>query len=286
MKNPFFSVIIPILNEEKYLPRLLENLTKQTYRHFEVIVMDARSQDSSVKKAALYQKKLPRLLILQSSKRNSRFQRNKAALKATGNYLVLLEADIQVYPAFLQKIYMSVRKNPKDCYTTLMETDSASSIDRAMILVANVGIIFAKGIGRPFAGGFNTIVKRRVYLNLKGYREDIVISDDHEFATRLVRKGYTFGILTNLKIIYSFRRYQTQGRFRVLSLYIWASLYFLVKGSLKQGQLSYQMGGHMYRDNTFRSVYAYNQPFYSPQNLWRTVDLVNRRISLWRRKYL
>ncbi|MDO8269590.1 MAG: glycosyltransferase, partial [Candidatus Levybacteria bacterium] len=43
--NDTFSVIIPALNEEKLLPRLLEELKKQTDKNFEVILVDANSTD-------------------------------------------------------------------------------------------------------------------------------------------------------------------------------------------------------------------------------------------------
>ena len=56
--QPFFSVVIPTLNEEKYLPRLLENLSKQTFSEFEVTVVDGSSEDETVKEAKKWQKKL------------------------------------------------------------------------------------------------------------------------------------------------------------------------------------------------------------------------------------
>ena len=47
MSNPRISVIIPTLNEEKYLPILLHSLKQQTFRDFEVIVADAGSTDKT-----------------------------------------------------------------------------------------------------------------------------------------------------------------------------------------------------------------------------------------------
>jgi len=50
-KEPFFSIIIPCLNEEKSLPLLLKDLAGQTLQDFEVIVVDGQSQDKTVVKA-------------------------------------------------------------------------------------------------------------------------------------------------------------------------------------------------------------------------------------------
>ena len=54
MKKPFFSIIIPTLNEEKYLPHLLADLAKQTFQDFEVIVIDGQSTDQTVPKTKLF----------------------------------------------------------------------------------------------------------------------------------------------------------------------------------------------------------------------------------------
>ena len=50
-QSPLFSIVIPCLNEEKYLPNLLRELTLQTFDKFEVIVVDAKSSDKTVTKA-------------------------------------------------------------------------------------------------------------------------------------------------------------------------------------------------------------------------------------------
>ena len=43
--NPLVSVVIPAYNEEKYLPACLEALSRQTFRDFEVVVVDNNSTD-------------------------------------------------------------------------------------------------------------------------------------------------------------------------------------------------------------------------------------------------
>ena len=58
-KKPFFSIIIPALNEEKYLPLLLSDLAKQTMRDFEVVVVDGKSEVKTVVTAKSFAKSLP-----------------------------------------------------------------------------------------------------------------------------------------------------------------------------------------------------------------------------------
>ena len=61
-QRPFFSIIIPSLNEEKYLPLLLEDLSQQTFKSFEVIIIDGKSEDKTIELAKTFNKKLQYLL--------------------------------------------------------------------------------------------------------------------------------------------------------------------------------------------------------------------------------
>ena len=51
MKNPFFSVVIPLYNRENRITQALESLRKQSYQDFEVIIVDDYSTDNSYSKA-------------------------------------------------------------------------------------------------------------------------------------------------------------------------------------------------------------------------------------------
>ncbi len=55
----FFSIIIPTLNEEKLIPRLLRNLSIQKEKNFEVIVVDAFSKDKTKNKVLEFKNNFP-----------------------------------------------------------------------------------------------------------------------------------------------------------------------------------------------------------------------------------
>ncbi len=54
MKNRFFSIIIPTLNEEENLPILLSSIEKQNYKNYEVIISDSFSTDKTREVAAIF----------------------------------------------------------------------------------------------------------------------------------------------------------------------------------------------------------------------------------------
>ena len=60
---PKISIVIPSLNEEKFLPILLESITKQTFKDFEVIIADAGSKDNTVEIAKKFGAKVVIMVI-------------------------------------------------------------------------------------------------------------------------------------------------------------------------------------------------------------------------------
>ena len=81
-----YSVIIPTLNEERYLPPVLEHL-KKIDEDLEIIIADGGSKDNTVKIAESFNVKVCK------SKKGKGFQLNNGAGCATGDILIFLHAD-------------------------------------------------------------------------------------------------------------------------------------------------------------------------------------------------
>jgi glycosyltransferase involved in cell wall biosynthesis len=99
------SVIVPTLNEEKYIGNLLKSLTYQTFKNFEVIVVDGGSSDRTIQIAEKYGAKVivkPRLKEFSS--------RNVGAEIAYGEILLFTSADVIFYPTTLEKLYEKINK--------------------------------------------------------------------------------------------------------------------------------------------------------------------------------
>ena len=90
------SVVIPALNEEKYLPQLLQSLSEQTQPDFEVVVVDGSSKDRTVELARSFSSKLPALNVIVSPTARLPLQRNLGARATSGEWLVFLDADSKV----------------------------------------------------------------------------------------------------------------------------------------------------------------------------------------------
>ena len=84
------SIVVPTLNEEKYLGKLLFGLGKQVFKNFEVIIVDGRSEDKTLKIANGFKDAFQ--LKTYSSLRGTSVQRNFGAKRAKSDNLVFFKS--------------------------------------------------------------------------------------------------------------------------------------------------------------------------------------------------
>src|SRR6056297_2869965 len=99
------SVIIPTLNEEKNISKIISDIKKQNFKNFEIIVSDAYSKDKTEKIVIKNNCK-----FIKSKKRSPAQQRNVGAKYAKGKYLIFLDADSRIPQNFLNKAYEEFKK--------------------------------------------------------------------------------------------------------------------------------------------------------------------------------
>src|SRR6185437_4300713 len=92
VKQPTVSVVIPSYNEASYIDRLLEALTKQSFKDFEVIVSDAQSKDGTKEVVASFGKKL-NIKLFEAPPKGPAYGRNQGDKQARGEWLLFLDAD-------------------------------------------------------------------------------------------------------------------------------------------------------------------------------------------------
>lgn len=101
------SVIVPIYNVEKYLPRCVDSLIKQTYQNVEIILVDDCSTDNSAALASDYAQKNPQTVRFVKREKNGGLSaaRNSGMLAATGEWLVFVDSDDWVSADFVKTLY-------------------------------------------------------------------------------------------------------------------------------------------------------------------------------------
>lgn len=245
--RPYFSIIIPTLNEERDLPKLLRSLRRQSFADFELIVVDGESVDKTKEIVERYQKLLPRLKLVTSEKKGPGVQRNMGAKKASGKYLIFFDADVEIPEEFLEGIHYYIIRHKPSFLTTWVYVDSVVSGDTVIALGVNMALEFAKSIGKPAVPGFNFIVKRQVFNKVKGFDENLKLSEDMDLAGKICNEGYDLEILKEPKLKMSLRRLRTEGTLKIFRKFMLANLYTLLKGPITTQIFDYQMGGHVHR---------------------------------------
>jgi glycosyltransferase involved in cell wall biosynthesis len=104
------SVIIPVYKVEKYIADTIQSVLNQTYRDFELIIVDDGSPDRSID--ICQQFKDSRITILRQPNQGVCVARNTGISYATGDYIALLDGDDLWLPEKLEKHISHLQKNP------------------------------------------------------------------------------------------------------------------------------------------------------------------------------
>lgn len=120
------SIIIPVFNGKKFLDETILSVLNQTFRNFEVILIDHASTDSSLEIMKYHQKKDDRIKIIQLdiNKGGPAYPRNEGIKASAGEYIAFLDADDVWLPEKLERQLEFIQKNRlnfSSCYCTLID---------------------------------------------------------------------------------------------------------------------------------------------------------------------
>ncbi len=245
MNKTTVSIIIPTLNEEKFLPNLLESLVSQTEKSFEVIVVDGASKDKTVAVAESFKKKLP-IRVIVCERASLPMQRNKGAAAAQGEWLVFIDADSVLLPYFFESVDAFITREKPSFFTTWFRPDSEQSSDALFTLLANLYVEGATIVKRPLSPGPMTILRREAFASVHGYDETVAWGEDYDLTQRLVARGVSLRILRETLYVHSLRRLRAEGKLKVVGLYSKAALLALLTGRTFRRVSDYMMGGQLY----------------------------------------
>jgi len=234
------SVVIPTLNEEKNIVTILNSLALQKIDEgIEVVIADAHSQDKTKEKALEFKKKFKNLLIVEGGL--PAVGRNRGALASTGDPIFFIDADMVILEDdFLKKAVDYFRGKNLSIATTYLYPQSKKIIDHILIGIYNILLRPAKFI-RPM-GAMCIVASREMFERVGGYPEDVVMAEDHEFVNNCSKKG-RYDIIP-LYITMSVRRFDKEGRLKLLLKYLMATIHTLFKGPIKKPIFKYEFASY------------------------------------------
>ncbi len=188
------SVVIPLYNHEKYIVAAIESVFSQTLRPAEVIIIDDGSFDGSVEKVRRLCKDHPEIIFWSWPNQGAHHTLNAAILRATGDFVAILNSDDCYHPERLAACLAIVQSDPSiDIVATKMSflNDLGNVVGSPWYENA---VAFYKQNGNLPLGLFhanflvttsNLFIRRSVF-ELIGYFSPLRYTHDLEFCLRLI----------------------------------------------------------------------------------------------------
>lgn len=228
------SIIIPTLNEEKYLPLLLKSIKEQKLKpeDYEIIVADAGSKDKTVEIAKNNSCRVIKGGLPAKG-------RNEGVKAAKGDLILFLDADVILPPIFLDSAIKEFYRKKIDIATfpILIEGDE---VNKFISKFYNSWTKMTKDF-LPHAFGATILVKKELHQALNGFDEEIKLAEDHAYA-RKAKKIANFDYLKTEPVLTSSRRFKQDGRIRTCLKFVLAEFYINSLGPIKSDIFSYKLG--------------------------------------------
>jgi len=226
------SIVIPTLNEEKYLPRLLFSIENQNFNgDFEIIVADADSKDKTVEIARNFGCKIVKGGLPPEG-------RNEGAKAVSGDLILFLDADLALPKDFLKNLLREFTQRKLVVASTPL-LPRGKVIDRVFFGIYN---FWAKMTQRFLhQGGQVILVKRKVHKKIGGFDEEIKIGEDFVYLKEAAKFG-KFGFLKSAFAFSSSRRFEKEGRFKTYLKYFLVGIHMLFFGPVKSDIFKYRYG--------------------------------------------
>ena len=177
MLIPKISIVIPTKNQEKNIERLLKSLKKQTFADFEIIIVDNYSTDNTSKIASKFTEK-----VFQAGPERSS-QRNFGVKKASGKYILFLDADMVLQPAVLEQCY-ELAELKKKLAGVLIDEKSVGNNFLAKIKALEKEIYYGSDVIE--AARF---FRKSDFEKIGGYDESLIAGEDWDLSQRIRRLG-------------------------------------------------------------------------------------------------
>jgi glycosyltransferase involved in cell wall biosynthesis len=209
------SVIIPTLNEEKYIGRTLESLKNQIIEGDEIIVVDSFSKDKTVEISKKFSSKvvyLPRYGIGPA--------KTFGAQEAKNNVIAFLDADGIPSREWLDRVRKNFMNNKIQSIAGLGLYSSESKI-REIIYNIYACVIFILGIinysltKTPWMPVNNCAIRKDVFLKYGGLKN--IVCEDYDFALRA--KGINNIYDVKMRVFLSDRRFKKEGFLKTIALW-------------------------------------------------------------------
>jgi glycosyltransferase involved in cell wall biosynthesis len=199
IQNPFFSIIIPTRNERKRLDYCLPSILKQSFKNFEIIIVEDPATNDGTKEfiEKLNDSRIKYLIHEQNI--SVSVKRNLGAKNAKGEYVYFIDADMEMIEEFLMSVHDEIIENEAKIVFVRERVPGENWISR----MKNVEKVLCDGSVTLSAA---RLFAREIFEGQDYYNPELLAAEDGDLTDRAVSKGYKY-MFTTKHIIH----YETSG---------------------------------------------------------------------------
>lgn len=196
----FFSIVIPLYNRPDELRELLTSLLHQTYKSFEVIIVEDGSTKPGDKVAQYFDNRLD-IRYFRKENEGQGFARNYGFAQANGDYFIVFDSDILVPQNYLEIVKNDINEQGWDAFGGPDAAHASFSIIQKAISYSMTSPFTTGGIrgnkrhvGQFHPRSFNMGISKAVWESTGGYKLSRR-SEDIEFSIRMINAGFKVGLI-------------------------------------------------------------------------------------------
>jgi glycosyltransferase involved in cell wall biosynthesis len=232
------SIIIITLNEENRIANLLEDLKNQTYRDFEIILVDSNSNDNTVSIAETFKDKL-NIKTHVMSERGVSLGRNTGAKFATNERLLFLDADVRLNKNFLSNAIDYLERKDLEVAGVYMGAEGLEPLYKMGYTLFNIGL-FTTSFFFPTAVGACIFSTKTAHKRVNGFDQEIILCEDCDYVNKL-SKTYNFKMIP-VSFNFDPRRLKQDGFFNMGFTYLKANVRRFFLGEMRKNEIEYKFG--------------------------------------------
>lgn len=189
--KPFFSIVIPLYNKEKFVLGALQSALNQSFENYEVIIVADASTDASLEVvSAIKSEKVT--IIKHDVNKGLSASRNTGVKNANGDYIAFLDADDLWTATYLAELFVLIKNFPKaklfasnyeEIYkknTVLLPHNKAQTLPMQSVIAD----FFAFSLAQPIYCPSSLCVEKSVFDAIGFYNESIHFGEDVDFNIR------------------------------------------------------------------------------------------------------
>ena len=218
MKELFLSIIIPVYNAEKYLDDCFESIKRQSFKNYEVIIIDDGSSDCSPQICDLYQREDARVTVFHIKNAGPSNARNLGFRKAKGRYIYCIDNDDYISDEkYFQKIFNEIGNSNLDILLTGATYWKENENNPARIL--NYSRVPNIDMEKPYdivtwlvknkmyeTSCWTKVIRRKFLIEYEFFFDETLLVEDLDWNMRFLQKVKTLKLFCESSYVHIYRQ--------------------------------------------------------------------------------